>query len=207
MVENFVGLMGPAILDYTHNGRVPASIGNRDYTAVQGCYLCATSDRWLVLTLPDDAAWAAFCRAAGDPPGWDDPRFATPESRYANHDAVDDLIAAWTGSLTREEAVDRLRREGLIAGPVNDDADLMADPHLAARGYFMEVDHADAGRHRYPGPPYRFQEAPLAVRLPPARLGEHNEYVYKTLLGIGDEEFAELERRGHIGMDYAPEIR
>jgi crotonobetainyl-CoA:carnitine CoA-transferase CaiB-like acyl-CoA transferase len=207
MVENFVGLMGPAILDYTFNGRVPESTGNRDYAAIQGCYPCAGDDRWLVMTLPSDAAWQAFCRAAECPPGCDDPCFATVTSRYAHHDAVDRLIAGWTRQMDRDEAVARLRAEGLMTGPVLDDADAMADPHLAARGYFLEVEHADAGRHRYPGMPYRFHNAGLSVRLPPVRLGEHNEYVYKRLLGLSQAEYARLEERGHIGTDYAPEIR
>ena len=94
-----------------------------------------------------------------------------------------------------------------MAGPVMDDADAVADPHLAAREYFVEVDHVDAGRHRYPGFPYRFTNNPLEVRRPPVRLGEHNEYVYKELLGISEEEYRELEAEGHIGTEYAPHIR
>ncbi len=207
MVENFIGLIGHFVLDYTVNGRVPESIGNRDFSAVQGCYPCAGEDRWLVLTLPDDASWQGFCRAAGEPEGCDSARFSTVASRYANHDAVDRLISSWTRMTPREQAVARLRAEGLMAGPVLDDADLMVDPHLAHRGYFLEIEQADVGRHRYPGFPYRFHEAGLNVRHPPVRLGEHNEYVYKTLLGVTDEEYAELEAGGHIGTEYAPHIR
>jgi crotonobetainyl-CoA:carnitine CoA-transferase CaiB-like acyl-CoA transferase len=207
MVENFIGLIGHFILDFTINGNVPETIGNRDFAAIQGCYPCAGDDRWLVLTLPDDAAWQAFCRAAGHPRGCDDAAFATTASRHANHDAIDRLIASWTSCITREEAVERLRREGLMVGPVLDDADLAEDPHLAARGYFLEIDQEDVGRHRYPGFPYRFLEAGLNVRHPPVRLGEHNEYVYKTLLGVTNEEYAELEAEGHIGSEYAPHIR
>jgi crotonobetainyl-CoA:carnitine CoA-transferase CaiB-like acyl-CoA transferase len=236
MVENFVGLMGHAILDFTFNGRVPQSLGNRDYAAIQGCYPCRGNreqgtgdrtvgaeagsplpqsgggaggggDRWLVLTLPDDASWRAFCRTAGNPQGCDDPRFATVASRYAHHDAVDGLIAGWTRGISRDEAVERLRDEGVMAGPVLDDADVMQDRHLAARGYFVKVQQEDTGLHTYPGMPYRFHQAELGVRLPPVRLGEHNDYVYKTLLGVSDEQYADLTARGHIGMDYAPQIR
>lgn len=207
MVENFLGLIGPSVLNYTFNGTVPETIGNRDYAAVQGCYPCAGVDRWLVLTLWTDGDWAAFCRAACTPAGCDDPRFATVESRRANHDAIDAMIASWTKGLTAAEAVARLRAEGVAAGPVLDDADATADPHLAARDYFLTIPHEDAGTHRYPGFPYRFHEAPLTVRQPPVRLGEHNEYVYKQLLGVTDAEYAQLEAEGHIGTEYAPHIR
>jgi len=207
MIENFIGLIGPFVLEQTFNGRVPESIGNRSYAAVQGCYPCAGADRWLVLTLPDDDAWQRFCRAAGEPEGCDDARFATCGPRLANHDAVDQLIAGWTRSLPRDEAVARLRAAALMAGPVLDDADLMADPHLAARGYFLEVPHEEAGTHRYPGMPYRFRNAPLTVRRPPVRLGEHNGRIYKELLGISDAEYAALEAEGHIGTEYAAHIK
>jgi crotonobetainyl-CoA:carnitine CoA-transferase CaiB-like acyl-CoA transferase len=249
MVENFVGLIGPHVLDFTVNGRVPKSTGNRHYSAVQGCYPCmgtggpssaadshgresdhlqsqasqtspggpssaaegrasqTSNDRWLVLTLPDDAAWQAFCRASGYPSGCDDLRFATVASRLENHDAIDELIAGWTRTLPREEAVARLQAEGVMAGPVLDDADAMADPHLAARGFFWEIDQADTGRHRYPGMPYRFANARPGVRQPPILLGEHNEQVYKELLGISEAEYERLTAAGHIGMEYAPHIK
>jgi crotonobetainyl-CoA:carnitine CoA-transferase CaiB-like acyl-CoA transferase len=120
---------------------------------------------------------------------------------------VDALIAGWTSRILRDDAVAALRAEGLMAGPVLDDADALADPHLAVRGYFLEVEHEDAGSHRYPGMPYRFRDAALSVRLPPVRLGEHNERIYRDLLGYSDEEIARLEERGHIGTAYAPHIK
>ena len=207
MVENFVSLIGPFVLDYSFNHGVPESIGNRDYSAVQGCYPCAGEDRWLVLTLRTDEDWAAFLRAACNPPGTDAPEFATVASRRQHQDKLDRIIATWTRTLAPAAAVARLRAEGIATGPVLDDGDALNDPHLAARGYFVTVPHEDAGTHQYPGFPYKFHEAQLDVRQPPVRLGEHNEYVYKQLLGVSDEEYVQLEAQGHIGTDYAPHIR
>jgi crotonobetainyl-CoA:carnitine CoA-transferase CaiB-like acyl-CoA transferase len=207
MVENFVGLIGPIVLDHTVNGRVQPSLGNRDYAAVQGCYPCAGDDRWLVLTIRHDDDWAALRRALADPDWARDERLATAEGRYAAHDELDARLAAWTRELEREAAVELLRREGIPAGPVLDDADAYADPHLAARDYFVEIEQADSGTHRYPGWPYRFARAELSVRRPPVRLGEHNELVYKQLLGVSDEEYERLRADGHVGTEYAPHIR
>lgn len=206
MVENFVQLIGPHVLEYTFNGHVPESLGNRNYSAIQGCYPCAGDDRWLTITLPDDDSWERFRCAAAEEPAFAEPRFATVASRYQHHDELDRLIAGWTAKLDRDEAVERLRKEGIMAGPVLDDADAVQDRHLNERGFFLEIDQVDTGRHRYPGFPYRFKNAELGVRHPPVRLGEHNEYIYRELLGISEEEYAELEEDGHIGMDYAPEI-
>ena len=203
MVENFVGLIGPSVLEWTVNKRVPPSIGNRDYAAVQGCYPCAGEDRWLVLTVCDDGAWLGLCRAAGNPTWACDPALADAASRFQRHDEVDALIAAWTRGLDRDKAVARLRAEGVPAGPVLGDDEAFLDEHLAARGFFIEMTQADTGTHRYPGPPYRFREGRFRLRYPPVRLGEHNEYVYRQLLGCSEEEYVRLEADGHIGTEYA----
>ncbi len=204
MVENFLGLIGPAVLEYTTTGHVPPALGNRERDAVQGCYQCAGEDRWLVLTIRDDADWSGVLRATG----WTaDERFATSASRYAHHDELDELLAAWTRGLSREEAVERLRREGVPAGPVLDDADAFADPHLAERGYFWEITQADCGTHRYPGPPHRLRSVELTPRLPPVRLGEHNAYVWRELIGVSEEDYRRLEADGQIGTEFGPEIR
>jgi crotonobetainyl-CoA:carnitine CoA-transferase CaiB-like acyl-CoA transferase len=207
MVENFLGLIGPIVLDYTANGHVQDSLGNRDYSAVQGCYPCAGDDRWLVVTIRDDPDWFALRSALGDSDWARDERFDSAPGRYAAHDELDARIGEWTSGLDRDDAVARLRDAGLPAGPVLDDADAYADPHLASRDYFVEIAQRDSGTHLYPGPPYRFARAPLRVRRPPVALGEHNELVYKKLLGISDDEYERLEAEGHIGTEYAPHIR
>lgn len=81
------------------------------------------------------------------------------------------------------------------------------DPHLKERGFFEPLTHAECGTHLYPGLPWNMSRTPNHIRRPPCRLGEHNQLVYKQILGVSDEEYAELEQEGHIGMDYTPEIR
>ena len=207
LAEDFLGLIGTTILDYTVNGRVAESIGNRHPTALQGCYPCAGEDRWLVLTVADDAGWAGLVRALGSPAWAADARFATLHARRRHHDEIDERVSAWTRGLERGAAVDRLRAEGVVAGPVLDEADAHADPHLAQRDFFVEMTQADTGTHRYPGMQYRLHHATLRARRPPVRLGEDNEYVYRELLGVSEEEYRRLEADGHIGTAYAPHIR
>jgi len=207
MVEAFVGLLGHHILDFTVNGHVPSSMGNRDYSALQGCYRCLGDDRWLVVTVCSDEQWAALCGALGHDEYADNVLFDTAPSRHENHDAADGLLSSWFAEHDRDEAVGLLRSIGVPAGPVLDDADAYVDEHLEARGYFLEISQRDTGTYRYPGFPYRFTENLLTVRHPPCMLGEHNEYVYKDLLGVTDEEYAQLERDGHIGDEYAPHIQ
>jgi crotonobetainyl-CoA:carnitine CoA-transferase CaiB-like acyl-CoA transferase len=83
-----------------------------------------------------------------------------------------------------------------------DSRDCHNDPHIKDRGFFVEVTHPEAGTHRYPGLFAKMSGTPLTYRTPSPCLGEHNEYVYKKLLGVSDEEYAELEREQHIGLEY-----
>jgi crotonobetainyl-CoA:carnitine CoA-transferase CaiB-like acyl-CoA transferase len=206
LAEGFIGAIGDVVLDCSVNGRVQQSLGNRHRFALQGCYPCAGDDRWLVLTIFDDAGWQGLAAALEQPELADDPRFATHALRRQQHDAVDEAVARWSRRRHRDDAVARLRAHGVVAGPVLDEADIYSDPHVAARGFLVEVEQADAGRHRYPGMPYRLAAAPLRVDRPPVRLGEHNDFVYRHILGVDDAEYRELEENGHIGTDFAPHI-
>lgn len=207
MVENFVNLIGHIVMDYTMNGRVQESYGNRDPDMVQGVYRCKGEDRWVAITLANDEHWKGLAAAADNPQWTRDPRFATLTDRLRNQDALDQCIERFTSQYGHREAAEILQRHGVPAGPVLDDADAFEDPQLKARGFFIPVSHADAGRHLYPGMPWKLSRTPLGVRTPPVRLGEHNEYIYKELLGYSDEEYRELEAEGHIGTEYAPHIR
>ncbi len=86
------------------------------------------------------------------------------------------------------------------------EADAYGDPHLNARGYWEELEHPEAGTHRYPGVVWKAEETPNRLRRAAPRLGEDNEYVYRVLLGYTDDEYRRLEGLGHIGTDYDPSI-
>jgi crotonobetainyl-CoA:carnitine CoA-transferase CaiB-like acyl-CoA transferase len=202
-VENFLGLIGHAVLDQTYNGHAQSSLGNRDYECLQGCYPVAGKDRWIVLTVPDDRAWAGLCELIGARQ-W---AGLKARKRMKRHDDVDRAIAAWTAAHEREAAVEKLRRVGVLAGPVLDDADAYGDPHLQERDYFLTMSHPEAGTHAYPGFPYRLASGTQCVRHPAPLLGEHNSYVYRELLGYGEAEYEALAAEGHIGMDYADFIK
>ena len=202
-VENFIPYIGQAILDYTMNRRVQTTLGNRHPYAVQGCYPCKGDDRWVCITIFDDRDWAAFCDALGNPQWTHDERFADLLSRLRHHDELDRHIADWTREQDHYRVMHLLQAAGVAAGPVMDQRDAYNDPHLNERNMFEEAYQEDTGTHRYPGAPFKMSDAPIRIRRGPVRLGEDNEYVYKRLLHISDEEYAALEAEGHIGMDYA----
>jgi benzylsuccinate CoA-transferase BbsF subunit len=74
---------------------------------------------------------------------------------------------------------------------------MFADPQLAARNHYRALVHPEAGRTRYDGPPFILSDGPLEVR-PAPLLGEHNDYVFRDLLGLNDDEISEGYAEGFI---------
>jgi len=201
--EAAVPHLGEAVMDYTMNRRVQGAMGNRHPSAAPcGCYRCRGEDRWVTITVTSDEEWQGLCRAMGNPSWTKDERFADGLSRYRNQVELDRLVEEWTIQHDHYAVMHLLQREGVPAGPVIDDRDALNDPHLKDRGFFEELYQEDCGTLTYPGLAWKMSKTPNYLRLPPVRLGEHNEYVYKEVLKVSDEEYAELEREGHIGMDY-----
>jgi len=203
--EAFMPHLGQSIMDYTMNGRVQRTVGNRDSglsMAPHGCYCCKGHDRWLVIAVSSDEEWRGLCRAMGEPAWTKEVRFSDALSRLRNHDEMDKLIEAWTLNHDHYALMHLLQREGVPAGPVMDGRDCYNDPHLKERGFLVRVTHPEAGTHLYPGFMVKMYGTPLTYRMPAPCLGEHNEYVYKKLLGVPDAEYAALEREQHIGMEY-----
>jgi len=204
-VETLMPYLAGAIMDYTMNKRVQDTLGNRHpFMAPHGCYRCHGEDRWVVIAVSSQEEWKALCRVMNRLDLELDERFADALSRYRHQDDLDTIIEEWTGHHDHVEIMHRLQEVGVAAGAVLDDKDAYEDPHLKDRGLFQELTHPDVGIHPYPGLMWKASKTPNSIRTPPVCLGEHNEYVFKEILGVSDEEYAELEKEGHIGTEPAP---
>ena len=196
-----------AVLDYTMNGRVRGSMGNRHSSAAPcGAYRCKGQDEWVTITVYDDDDWAGFCRALGNPAWTKEEKYSSSPSRWSNQDDLDKLVEEWTSQRSSYEVMHALQKEGIAAGPVISDKDAFDDPQLVDRGHFEEVYQEECGTYPIAGLLWRAENTPNRIRRPAPSLGEHNEYVYKEVMGISDEEYARLEKEGHIGMDMASYI-
>ena len=101
----------------------------------------------------------------------------------------------------------RLQSFGVTAGPVMDARDILSDPHLQERNFYVEATTPDTGTYRYPTTPFKLSDTPLGIRRGPVMLGQDNDYVYREVLGVSDEEFDTLTEEGHIGTEYVPEVQ
>jgi benzylsuccinate CoA-transferase BbsF subunit len=98
---------------------------------------------------------------------------------------------------TAEEVMETLQTAGVAAGAVQNARDVLEnDPHLEERGYYVYLDHPEAGRTAYDGPGFRLGKTPGRLQSPAPMLGEHTERVCKEVLQMDDEEMAQLVIEG-----------
>ncbi|MDE0719603.1 MAG: CoA transferase [Dehalococcoidia bacterium] len=196
-LESMVPLSGEAILDYSVNGRPPQRNGNRDsHLAPQGVYQCAGEDNWVCISVTTDEEWAALCGVLQSPELAADPRFTNRPGRVENHDALDSAIGRWTMVREKNQAMTELQVAGVPAGAVLDQAEAYRDAQAVSRDFLVELTHPDGVTFPYSRTPARFSKTPAEVRTPGPLLGEHNEYLLGTLLGIPAPERERLESSG-----------
>jgi len=203
-LESSIAPLGPAIFDYTANGVVqdratshiaeasphnafkckPLTDGGRPMDEQWVAIACFTEDQW---------------RTLADTIGINDPKFATHDARKQSEDELDALINAWTADKDPYDIMHDLQSRGVPAGVVQSAREVLdRDEHLKAREYYKYLDHPEAGRTAYDGPPFKMSKTPGELRWPAPLLGEHTEYVCKEILGLSDDEIGELMVAGAL---------
>jgi benzylsuccinate CoA-transferase BbsF subunit len=193
MTETMVAALPEPILAWGVAGTMLEARGNRDpLLAPQGCYPATGDDRWLALSVLDDATWPALTQAIGRPDLAADATLATAAGRRVRHDELDAAITAWTRTQDAEAAAEMLQAAGIAATPTLTAADVVTDQHLATRAFVSTVERLDGGTRKTLGTPWMVDgERPDGFRRAP-HVGEDNEYVFKTLLSLTDEEYNTL---------------
>jgi crotonobetainyl-CoA:carnitine CoA-transferase CaiB-like acyl-CoA transferase len=199
MQEACATFVGDEWMRYQDTGLPPARRGNRHPAyAPHGVFGCAGADQWVALAAPDDAAWAAAARVLG---GSDlaDERFATPEGRLASESDLEAAIGRRTAGRGKAELAEALAAAGVIAAPVLDAGEVLADSGLAARGVLRTVTHSLAGEAIQAGLPLRMANTPLPPWGPAPLHGEHSAEVLQQELGLGEQAYAALAAAGITG--------
>jgi len=165
-----------------------------------GTYRCRDGLVYLMVNRP--LHWQALARWIHEVTGNEgvlDPLFDGPSSRRQPYR---DVLDGWIGELTARFTVDEVYHEGqrrhVAFTPVNTAAAVVNDPHLAARRYFVALEHPRVGALRYPGAPYRLSETPWRLARPAPTVGEHNAEIYQGELGLSADDCRALARQGVI---------
>lgn len=128
----------------------------------------------------------------------EDPRFCTVEAqaRPENYEAFLQIFLPWCMERTKQEIIASGQANGVPVAPVNTSEDLLTNPHMEARDYFVAIDHPMTGKVKYPGAPFRAGNS-FQVRRSAPQLGQHNEEVYGQL-GYSREDLVKLRAQGII---------
>ena len=192
-IEVGASVIGEAFMEYFMNGRVLGTMGNRSPTmAPHNNYPCLGEDRWVSIAVDTEEEWRSFCAAIGNPPWVKQKRFNDKFNRQRNLEELDRLISAWTINLSNYEVMDILQKAGVAAAPCLDLTERFSDPHFAARGTHLQVEHPATGVDIIAGIPFKLSGTPGEVRRHAPLLGEHNDYVFRELLGRTESEIAQL---------------
>jgi benzylsuccinate CoA-transferase BbsF subunit len=198
--EGGVQFMAPLLLDYAVNKQEVNRMGNQcSYAAPHNAYRCLGNDRWCAISVFTNEEWQSFCKVIGNPGLAEDPRFATLMARKENEEELDKLVNGWTSNRQAEEVMNLMQAVGVPAGVLQTGEDLMEhDPQLKSRRFFSELEHPEVGKYRAnSGAHFRLSKYEYdLVRAP--LMGEHNEYVFKGILGVTDDEYDRLVEDGTI---------
>lgn len=147
-----------------------------------------------------DGVFARLCQAMGRPELANDTRYVSHSARGAHQAELDALIADWTRTLTVDELEALMLEHGVPAGRIYGPADMLADPHFAAREAIVEMpDHPRWPGLKMQGAFPRFSRTPAGVRaIAPQAVGEHTDEVLRGRLGLSDAEIGRLRAAGVV---------
>ncbi|ORV91370.1 acyl-CoA hydratase [Mycobacterium interjectum] len=172
-IEVAAAVTAEPVIEYSMNGVVQAREGNRRRGYLQGVYPTNEDGAWVALSLP------------GDPD--------------VDHDAFDEMVAAWTRTQDPATITETLAAQGIPVERVVTGDRMYDIPQLDARGFYEELVHPITGAHRYPGWPFRITPGPAHHhRGAPPTLGQHNDEILRGL-GLSGGELAALRAERVIG--------
>ena len=192
-----VACLANQAMNYLTTGTPPRRLGNAHPNIVPYQDF-PTADGDLILTVGNDSQFRKFCEVAGHAEWGSDPRFVSNSQRVAHRAELIPLIRQVTVFRTTGEWVALLEAAGVPCGPVNDLAQLFADPQVLARGLRVDIPHPLAGSTPQVASPLRLSASPVQYRNAPPLLGEHSEAILRDVLGLDAGQIADLRAAGVV---------
>ncbi|MBJ20477.1 MAG: CoA transferase [bacterium] len=206
MVEAVLGVTAEIVIEYDETGRLMRGDGNRSpHLVPQDLYACAGLDSLgdpnrIAISVETEAHWQALVRQIGRPEWAEAPRFADAFGRRAGQDEIDAAILAWTRDRSARDASAALLDRGVPAAVLTPTREGPKLEPIAASDFVQPAEHALVGAVPTPTHPFRFASLSdrRLLRAAPM-LGEHNEEILGTLLGLSEETMMKLVADGVIG--------
>ncbi|MGE5302174.1 MAG: CaiB/BaiF CoA transferase family protein [Alphaproteobacteria bacterium] len=197
MLEAQGAMMGPAILDYTVNGREWEPMGYQEVLgepyAPYGCYPCRGEDNWIIIACAGDEEWQSMVQVIGKTTWAADEKFATKQGRKEHRQELDQKLSQWTRRLTQRQSFRLLQEAGVAAGMPMSGEDLYYDIHLRERGHIVETEAQPWGKMTHHGIPGIPSLSRANAARPAPWIGANNDQVFGEILGLSPEKIEELK--------------
>jgi len=195
--EAVLAMMESTIPEYTEGGYIRERTG-AILPKVSPSNVYPTKDGSLLIGANQDSVFKRLADAMGQPELAQDERYATHVARGEHQQELDDIVSEWTKTLTTQEVLDKMEEFGVPAGRMFRAPEMLEDPHYKAREAVVKVDHPEFKNLYMQSVFPKLSETPGQVRWAGPTLGQHNEEVYKGILGMSDAEIEALKKSGDI---------
>jgi formyl-CoA transferase len=196
LLDSLVAVLANQGANYLATGQPPGRLGN-DHPNIAPYQVLPTSDGSFIVACGNDNLFGKFAQVLGRAELAADARFATNGKRVANRAELTRIISEITATRSMRHWLDALEAAGVPCGPINDLAQVFAEPQAMARGLRMELPHPSAGKVALTRSPMRFSETPVRQDMPPPTLGQHTDEVLRGL-GKSEAEIARLRSEAII---------
>jgi crotonobetainyl-CoA:carnitine CoA-transferase CaiB-like acyl-CoA transferase len=192
LFDTQTALLTNVAANYLIGGEPPERLGN-DHPNLAPYAAFPASDKWFVVGVANEMQWARFCDVLEKPDMQLDSRFKTNGDRVANRAELSALLEEIFAGQTADEWLSDFREAGLPCGPINQIDEVFDHPQVGPRELILESEHPTAGDLKLTGFPYKLSATPPSLRLPPPKLGEHNEEIIVGLLGYDQGKLQEFQ--------------
>jgi crotonobetainyl-CoA:carnitine CoA-transferase CaiB-like acyl-CoA transferase len=182
LVDSTVGVLANQALNYLVSGKVPHRMGNA-HPNITPYQVFPVADGHIIIASGNDSQFARLCGVLGEPELAKDPRYIDNKARLAHRAELIEHLCTLTARLPRAALLEKLEAVGVPAGPINDLAQVFADPQVMHRGIRIERPSAAAKDGKIPGvrTPIVIDGAPMAAERPSPRLGEHTAEILREI--------------------------
>ena len=195
--ESVLNMMESLVTEYDQLGHVRERSG-AILPRIAPSNVYPTRDGIVMIGANQDTVFARLCTAMQTPALASDTRYRDHEARGTHQQELDAIIAQWTATLGTRELLELLEKHGVPSGLIYRTADMLDDPHFAAREAIVSTSHPRFGTLRMQNVAPRLSATPSSIRTPAPEIGQHNDEIYRELLGIDPTAIATYRASGVI---------
>jgi formyl-CoA transferase len=195
LLDTIVAFNANQIVSYFCSGRIPIRYGNA-HAQVVPYEVFPTADGHIILAIGNDGQFKRFCEVAECPELAEEARFRTNSQRIVHRAELIPLIAEIMRTRSKQEWIQVLEEATVPCGPINNMKEVFEDAQVRHRELRVDIPHPLGGAASVVASPMRFSQTPVEYRMAPPLLGEHNDEIYRGLLGKSEAEIAQLKSAG-----------